>query len=64
MFFWYENRQEIVNIAAGLLRAEEGAMARGWLYWQPGMVSWKKDEDKQVVDREILDAYVEAGDIN
>lgn len=58
----HSHHVDIVNIAAGILRAEEGALARRWLYWQPGMVSWKNEAD-QVVDRDILEAYVEA-DVN
>lgn len=54
VFYWMEKRQDIVNIAAGILRADEGALARRWLYWQPGMVSWKDE----AVDREILEAYM------
>ena len=53
MFYWNENRQDIVNVAAGILRAEEGALARRWVYWMPGMVSWKDE----VVDKEVLEAY-------
>lgn len=59
VFYWNENRKDIVNIAAGILRAEEGSLARRWFYWQPGMVSWKDE----VVDREILEAYMRA-DVN
>lgn len=59
VFFWYEKRPEIVNVAAGILRAEEGALARRWLYWQPGMASWKDE----VVDKDILEAYLKT-DVN
>lgn len=48
-----DKRQEIVNVAAGLLRAEEGIMARKWLSWQWGRTSWKED----VADREIMEAW-------
>ena len=60
VFYWNESRQEIVNVAAGILRAEEGAMARRWLWWQPGVCSWKDE----MADQEVLDAYLSAGDVN
>ena len=59
VFYWNENRKEIVNISVGILRAEEGSLARRWFYWQPGMVSWKDE----AVDKNILEAYMKA-DVN
>ena len=54
VFYTMDKRQEIINVAAGLLWAEEGVMARGWLSWQWGRVSWKEES----VDREIRDAWI------
>lgn len=60
VFYWMESRREIVNVAAGILRATEGGLARRWLWWQPGVCSWKEE----AADREVLDAYLRAGDVN
>lgn len=59
IYYWNAERPDIVNIAAGILRAEEGALARRWLYWQPGMVSFPEE----AADRDILEAYATA-DVN
>ena len=58
VFYTVDRRQEVVNIAAGLLRAEEGVMARRWLSWQWGRVSWKDE----ATDQEIMKAWRATGD--
>ena len=53
VFYTMDRREEIINIAAGLLRAEEGAMARSWLSWQWGRTSWKE----QSTQRDVMEAW-------
>jgi hypothetical protein len=50
----FDDRPHITNIAAGLIRAEEGVMARRWVSWEWGGTSWKEN----YVDREIRDAWM------
>lgn len=52
----FRDRVEICNIATGLLRAAEGALARRWLGWEWGRTSWKEI----YVDRDIRDAWMAA----
>ena len=54
VFYTYEHRQEIVNVAAGILRAEEGALARRWLSWQWGRTPWWKEGTTQ---RDVMEAW-------
>lgn len=44
----------ILNISVGLLRAEEGAMARRWLAWCWGNIAWQEE----AIDSEILEALL------
>ena len=53
VFYSTDKRQEIVNVAAGLLRAAEGAMARRWLSWQWGRTAWKDE----ATDHELMEAW-------
>jgi hypothetical protein len=56
VFYWAdEPGQATVAVSVGLLRAEEGVMARRWLDWAWGMVSWKEE----AVDGEVLEAILE-----
>lgn len=58
VFYSMDRRQEITNIAAGLLRADDGVMARGWLSWQWGRCSWKDE----ATDKSILEAWKATAD--
>ncbi len=53
VFYTRDDRPEITNIAAGLVRAEEGVMARRWLSWQWGLVSF----EQEATDRSIVEAW-------
>ena len=50
----FDDRPNITNIAAGLIRAEEGVMARRWVSWEWGGTSYAES----YVDREIRDAWM------
>lgn len=54
VFYSCDSRQDIVNVAAGLLRAEEGSMARRWLSWQWGRTAWWKEGTTQ---RDVMEAW-------
>jgi len=53
MYYWNEKRKEEVDILVGVLRAEEGAMARRWLEWKWGSVGF----EEEVVDAEVIEAW-------
>ena len=57
VFFSMDKRPEIINVAAGLLRAEEGVMARCWMSWQWGRVSWKEESTQ----RDVMEAWQATG---
>ena len=55
VFFHHENPDHhVVDLAVGLLRAEEGIMARKWLDWMWGRVSWKEE----MQDCDVLEAIL------
>ena len=46
VFYWAdEPGHAVVDVAVGLLRTEEGSMARRWLAWCWGRVAWKAESD-------------------
>ncbi|RFU25238.1 hypothetical protein B7463_g11102, partial [Scytalidium lignicola] len=42
VFYWVEDRAEVVDVALGLLRAKD-VRAEGWLTWRTGKVGWVDD---------------------
>lgn len=60
VFYSCDSRQDIVNVAAGLLRAEEGPMARRWLSWQWGRTAWWKDGTTQ---KDVMEAWQGTADM-
>ncbi|OAP59670.1 hypothetical protein AYL99_06968 [Fonsecaea erecta] len=52
VFYWHNDRPEVVDVSVGLLRSQDGAMARSWLSWRKGGPSFKDD----CVDEELLTA--------
>jgi hypothetical protein len=52
VFYWHEQRQEVVDISVGLMRSEDGTMARKWLSWWEDKVSWQEE----CVDQALLEA--------
>ena len=55
VFYECESRPEVVNIAVGILRAQEGCLAESWLHWDWAKVSWAEDG----VDQELVRALKE-----
>lgn len=58
VFYNFSDRLGITNIGAGLVKAEEGVMARRWISWEWGHLSYKDS----YVDREIRDAWMAVGE--
>jgi hypothetical protein len=54
VFYNADDRPEITNIAAGILRADEGLLARSWLCWSWGETSF----EEEATDREITEAWL------
>ncbi|CZR58068.1 uncharacterized protein PAC_07958 [Phialocephala subalpina] len=52
--YWCEKRPDELDLAVGILRAEEGSMARRWLEWKWGQCS----STEESIDREICDSWV------
>jgi hypothetical protein len=41
--FWHgEERPDLIDVSAGLIRAPSGVRAEGWLEWHPNRVSFKE----------------------
>jgi hypothetical protein len=49
VFYWHEERQEVVDISIGLMRSDDGAMARKWLSWWEDKVSWQEESNDQAL---------------
>ena len=54
VFFERESRPQSVNVAAGVLRAESGCLAREWVEWEKGRVWW----EEEAVDRELVEGWI------
>lgn len=54
VFYTASHRPGIINIAVGLLRAEEGVMARSWISWDFGEVSY----GEEATDRDLAKAWL------
>ncbi|KIW35634.1 uncharacterized protein PV07_02319 [Cladophialophora immunda] len=52
VFYWHNKRPEVVDVSVGVLRSQDGAMAKSWLSWRKEGPSWKED----CIDEEILKA--------
>lgn len=52
IFYWNDNRPQVVDVSVGVLRSDDGTMANKWLSWRKGGPSWRED----CVDEEILKA--------
>ena len=57
-FYNFDDRPDICVISAGLMRAEEGIMARRWVSWEWGSTSFPEE----AVDKEICDAWMATAD--
>ena len=58
--FYYTSdpsRSDVVDIAVGLLRAESGSLAHGWVRWAEGEVS----HDEESVDQRLVECVIERG---
>ena len=49
-FWWSDGRPQVVDIAAGILRAPEGLAASNWLWWRSRLSSEEENTDRQIVD--------------
>jgi len=50
IFYWSPDH---LDVAVGILRAEEGSMARRWLDWEWGQCGFEEES----IDREICEAW-------
>jgi hypothetical protein len=55
VFYWNNQRPDEVGVAVGVLRAEEGSMAREWLEWEVGRCSFVGE----CVDQEVCGTWVD-----
>lgn len=49
--------QKVVDVAVGMLKAPEGALAEGWLTWRTGRISYF--EDGKIFDRDFAEGLAE-----
>ncbi|KIX08580.1 uncharacterized protein Z518_03236 [Rhinocladiella mackenziei CBS 650.93] len=54
VFYWCGQRPDELDLATGILRAEEGSMARRWLEWVWGRCSFTEES----VDQEMCEAWL------
>lgn len=59
VFYWSRERPDELDIAVGILRSQEGSMARRWLEWDWGRCSFPEE----CIDREIYEAWSRSGDL-
>ncbi|KAH8794279.1 hypothetical protein F5882DRAFT_482569 [Hyaloscypha sp. PMI_1271] len=52
--YWCNKRPDGLDLAVGILRSEEGSMARRWLQWEWGQCSFQEE----CIDRELCDAWL------
>ena len=53
MYYWCGKRPDEVDIAVGILRSEEGSMARRWLEWEWGRCGFTEES----IDEELCEAW-------
>ncbi|KAH8682196.1 DUF636 domain protein [Xylariales sp. PMI_506] len=41
VFYWCDDRKNVVDLAVGILRAPEGVRAENWLTWRAGRLGWE-----------------------
>lgn len=58
VFYWCEKRPDEVDVSVGIMRAEEGSMARAWLEWVWGSC----DSTEEAIDEETVEAWVGCAD--
>jgi len=54
VFYWCSQRPDELDLAVGILRADEGSMARRWLEWEWGRCSFADE----CIDREVCEAWL------
>jgi hypothetical protein len=54
IFYWHDGRPDVVDVAVGILRAEEGTLAKNWLGWKWDDIGYHEE----VVDQELYRAIV------
>ena len=59
MFYWCGRRPEELDLAVGILRSEDGSMARSWLEWDWGRCSFAEE----CVDGETYEAWLTSREI-
>lgn len=57
--YWCGQRPDELDIAVGILRSEEGSMARRWLGWVWGRCSFSEES----TERETCDAWLRSADL-
>ena len=56
VFYWVDDRPEVVDLAMGIVRAGSGAMAREWVSWR-----WRVSHQEEATWAEGRDAILERG---
>jgi len=51
LFRWSDDRPDVIDVAVGILRADEGCLARDWLDW-----SWEVVGAEEAIDPAMLEA--------
>lgn len=59
MFYWSDERPGELDLAVGVLRSEDGSMARNWLQWDWGRCCFGKD----CVDAETYEAWLTSPEV-
>jgi hypothetical protein len=54
VFYWCGRRPDELDIAVGILRSEDGSMARSWLGWEWGRCYYAE----QCIDGETYEAWL------
>lgn len=54
VFYWSEDRADIVDVALGLVRASEGLFAESWVTWRNGRVAYQESGER--FDRDFAEA--------
>ncbi|KAK5053106.1 hypothetical protein LTR84_002080 [Exophiala bonariae] len=54
VFYMHDERPSVVNVAVGILRADDGALASDWLDWVPGRVVCPEETTERTLLRALL----------
>jgi hypothetical protein len=57
--YWCGQRPDELDIAVGILRSEEGSMAKRWLGWVWGRCTFAEES----IERETCDAWLRSADL-